>query len=247
MVNSYEKVTRALTLLSIVGPYTHYSNCYALLLIPAGALLYLAIKRLSDINALNRGINITVGDSTVRAEVVRVDKGLFLSVLVRVRKMNDSILAVSGMAVRLGELVKAMAVETGKDLQESNVHKSIGRIAHTCGDVCMTVFGDFICSSSAPYREVVARSLYEEVLNDGAFRAKEKTNVVGFLRAVGVICYSDLSLQLLQRYSQAGHTKINVLNKTERCELTRSETLYNKGNALLLFLELSHAIEVSEC
>jgi hypothetical protein len=246
MVNGFVTVTWGLALLFTANPIP-YGNCYALLLVPAGALVCLVMKKVSDINSLNKSVSITNSGVSRRPEIVRINEENFLSTLGRVRKINDGMSAVGSMTIKLEDLVTAIAAETGKDLQESDVYTDVAHIIHVCKSSSVSLHGNFVCSTDTPYKEVISRSLYEAALNDGSFKAKKKSGFAGFLRSVQTICYPDLNLALMLNYLKSGQVKISMLEKSELRELAKLETLYNKGNALLLFLKLGHNVEVSKC
>ena len=246
MADPYEKGARAL-FFSATSLSAYPANCYALFLILIGALLFLAIKKLSDSNALNKRIYIKVDDRTDCAKVLKIDRALFYSALERVRMSNNAMLAVKEIAIKFGELAKVISEDTGKALRESDICRYLKDMPDTQSGVHASVYKDLLCVSDSPYVEVSARVLYEKEINDRGFRMKRKTGSDKFLKESRMICYSDLSLWLACHYSDIGCTKISVLNFAERDALASLEALCHKGNALLLFLDLSHAVEVLEC
>jgi hypothetical protein len=236
-----------LVLLRISNVYTSNSSYYTLLLIPIGALFYLAIRRLSDISVVNGRIRISMSERLRNSRLQRVSNKLFRQAMEHARQLDDMTLAVEGMAMRLGELTKIMSDESGKPLRESEVYKMIGNAIGTRYSYVAAMHRDLICVSDAPYREVSARVLYERQLNDGSLRIKRKAGVEEFLERSRIVCYSDLSLELLQRYTKKDCVGISALNSTEFEALKNSEGLYCKGNALLLFLELSKRAGLVVC
>ena len=223
------------------------SGYYTLLLIPLGALFCLAIRKLSDIGMVNRGICIGMSEGLGKVELLKVSNKLFQQALEHAQQQNNMMLAVEGMAVRLGELTKIMGVESGMPLNESGVYKMVGHaIGARYGNVA-AIRRDLICVSDTPYKEACAGVLYERRLDEGLLRIKKRVGVDEFLERCRTICYNDLNLGLMQLYTKKDCAEISTISSGELGVLKSIEGLYYRGNALLLFLELSKRVEVVGC
>ena len=240
MIDCYMRIW---VLFSAASPKVYY-NDYSMLLIPIGILICFVIKKLSDFDSLNRGVSIRACDDVEGVEVLKVDSTLFQSVLTCTKQSSNAMLAVKGMAVELSELANVMTNKTGSAIKELEVFKCQKNMPTYCN---AAVHKNLVCVSDTPYREAVARMYYDRAINNGTFSAKKKMRIGEFFKACRFICYSDLSADLIKRYSKIGCIRTGVLNDTERSALVHSENICGKGNALLLFLRLNNRLEVVYC
>ncbi len=220
-----------------------YNSNYYVLLIPAGAIICLVIKKLSDIDSTNKRVTIRECGDAECVEVIKIEKTLLQSILDRVKMLDNKRLAVKGMALKINAFADAMADEIGSELQESELTRCVKSIKKEN----RIVHGNLICSSGTPYLEANARSYYDRAILNGALNIKKKTNARKFLELYEFVCYTDLCQNSIRHQPRAERIKIGVLNKTELGELACSEVLYNKGSALLLFQELNNSVEVIKC
>ena len=152
-------------------------------------------------------------------------------------------LAVTGMAVKIGDLAKTMAKEVGRTLHEPDLIKCAKPIAGSNA----AIHGNLVCSSDTPYLEANARSYYDWAIKNSALNIKKKIGAREFLESCGFACYADLCPSSIKRQSRTGQIRIGVLGKAELDALYNSETLYGTGSALMLFLRLNNAVKMIKC
>lgn len=212
----------------VVAPIS-YKGYYGLVFLVVGVLLYLLIRFGSDITASNKRLVVRSGDSSASGKAGE-STAYLISLVQKVREIEDNTLMVKGLPIRLSELEMICAGATF-GLENTNIIHN-GML--------------YTGSTKEPYIEFGARMTYDEFVEHGNFTVRKNDSFSRLLGRNHIVAGIDLALAIMAKNSNNVASVLNF-NKEQELILEARKRLFLQGNALLLFLSINGFVRVMTC
>lgn len=214
-----------------------YGDFLGIMLIPAGAMVFVLLKIVSDSRASNREINVAFEEDQGKDLEVPGKRAL-LEAAKRVRRLNDSVRMIKGLPSSTDEALSSLAgIQAGRN----------AGLAEPPGSADTNEFYGVFCAGARPYREVILKKLYESAINYGTYVLRNDMSSSSFFRENGIIPAADVPSRALRSLKDAKCLKAVAVDVSEERALASLFSRCSGPCASMLFNALNNAFEVIWC
>lgn len=216
--------------------FYYFGNYLSLALLPTGAAVYVSIRLLSNHSASNKEVTIVFEKEHEEKGTVS-NKEVVMDTIAQLHRQNARMCMIKALPVSVDEVFDALH---GFGDQR---HVSSKEYLNT---VCVDAYYGVLCNGEIPYREVVAKKLYEKAMKTGKYILKKGMSVSAFLRSNSVIHFSEICS--MERTSKSPDClNISVLTYDEEKAARLLLARCSRACTFLLFNELNGFVSVTRC
>lgn len=204
----------------------------------------LLIKIVSDLSSSNKDLTIYDND-TSKLEII--DKEDFNTQILNVQKANDMRFMVKNLPIKLNELAFGSSIFSSTELNlENKKRQYLCRLLDS--EELIKVHNNIIINTNfdGAANFFSARKIYDESLDRGFFKISKNMEIEELLISNDIMLTSSLSAREINRNKKIDRTVISFSTFQDKI-LESKKCLFEKNNALLLFLSVNGFIRVVNC
>lgn len=211
----------------------YFGSLSGLALIPIGAAFYAALRRSSRFASANSDVTLSYApDSSVLG--AGISRELVCGIAARMRGSNAY--AFKGLPPSVDEVSDCVKELTGA--------ASAPYVRAAAARACLDAYYGVLCIGTLPYREVVAKKLYESAINCGAYSAIGSKSIRGFFKRNGIVPFMDYAAApAALRTSKLSIAVLGMEGSALRALSLRA----SRSSSFLLFNELNGLVDVVKC
>jgi len=206
-----------------------------------GALLYLALHTYSDWNNEHKGIFIYYDDQSQGSDAPALTKETLIKALELATYSNNNKFITKDLPVSKQELKHYLAIELHNHITygfDEEIEIILKELEEDCK---VSVRGNFIILKAEPDNSIIARIIYERMLNQNL--SSMPYTIDGLLNEANLITFAKINRITIRRLAKSKNSSV-ALTREYLKKLEYAQHTYSKNNSLLGFLYDINAVKV---